>query len=112
MYNGTLTLITQVRPESVEALADLLRVMDHRIEAGEPHPFDGMDCVHFAHWAILGLPPGAAPKRRPLGKCYLLLGVDLCLVGDPPARARLAATVEQFVDGLAARQPSHGAVLF
>jgi hypothetical protein len=112
MFNGTLTLITRIRPEAVEALANLLRVMDHRIEAGEPHPFDGMDSVHFAHWAILGLPPGATPARLPAGKCYLLLGADLCLVGDPPARARLAAIVEQLVDGLAARRTTHGVVLF
>jgi hypothetical protein len=112
MFNGTLTLITQVRPESVEPLARLLQVMDHRIEAGEPHPFDGMESVHFAHWAILGLPPPGAPSSRPAGKCYLLLGADLCLVGDPPRRARLAASVEQLVDGLAARRARPGVALF
>jgi len=112
MFNGTLTLITQVLPESVEALARLLQGMDQRIEAGEPHPFDGMEIVHFAHWAILGLPPRGAPNARPAGKCYLLLGADLCLPGDPPRRARLEATVEQFVAALAARRASPGVALF
>ncbi|HEX8705863.1 MAG TPA: hypothetical protein VF815_43915, partial [Myxococcaceae bacterium] len=108
MFTGTLTLMTPVRPEAVEALAEILRVMDQRIEAGEPHPFDGMESVHFAHWAILGLPPRGAPSSRPVEKCYLLLGADLCLVGDPPRRARLAASVEQFVDGLAAHPARPG----
>jgi len=109
MFNGTLTLITPVRPESIEALADLLRGMDQRIEAGQPHPFEGLDSVQFAHWAILGLPPGGS---RPVGRCYLLLGADLSLLGDPPRRARLAASVEQFVESLAARQATAGVALF
>lgn len=109
MFNGTLTLITPVRPESVEALADLLRVMDQRIEAGEPHPFEGLDSVQFAHWAILGLPPRGS---RPVGRCYLLLGADLSLLGDPPRRARMAASVEQLVDSLAMRRASAGVGLF
>ncbi len=112
MFNATLTLITQVCPESVETLAGILRGMDHRIEAGEPHPFEGMESVHFAHWAILGLPPRGAPRSGPLGKCYLLLGADLCLQGDPPRRARREASVAQFVDGLVARRDSPGVALF
>jgi hypothetical protein len=112
MFNGTLTLITKVRPESVEALAGKLREMDLRIQAGEPHPFEGMESVHFAHWAILGLPPRGAPRSRPAGTCYLLLGADLCLQGAPPSKDRLKASVVRFVDGLVAHRAPPGVALF
>ena len=112
MFNGTLTLITKVRPELVEALAAKLREMDLRIQAGGPHPFEGMESVHFAHWAILGLPPRGAPRSRPAGACYLLLGAELCLQGAPPSRDRLKASVVQLVDGLVAHRARPGVALF
>ncbi|MDY7231485.1 hypothetical protein [Hyalangium rubrum] len=89
IFNGTLTLITQVKPEAVEPLAALLRQLDQEMRTQEAHPFDGLEAIHFAHWSIL--------EHR-----YLLFGADLCLEGAPPGKkARLQACVEQFVATLA-----------
>jgi hypothetical protein len=112
MFNGTLTLVTKVRPERVDALAQRLRRMELSIQVGEPHPFDGVELVHFAHWAILGLPARGA-ARSPTGQaCYLLLGADLCLQGNPPPRDPKKASVEQLVDSLVSHRASPGVALF
>ncbi|MBN1204469.1 MAG: hypothetical protein JXB05_06060 [Myxococcaceae bacterium] len=100
MFNGTLTLITKIRPGAEESLVATLKAVDHRIQAGAPQPFEELEELHFAHWAIMRPPAGSQLPSGAPGSSHLIFGVDLCLPGLPSRRARLRISVEHLVDGL------------
>jgi hypothetical protein len=100
MFNGTLTLITKIRPGAEEQLAATLKAVDQRIQAGVPQIFDALEEIHFAHWAIMGQPGGGKPPVGGAGASHLIFGADLWLPELPSRRAWLRACVEHLVGAL------------
>ncbi|SET72999.1 hypothetical protein [Stigmatella erecta] len=99
MRHGTLTVVTKIHPEAIGSLTAFLKELDRTIQAREPHPFQAIEDLYFAHWGISAGVPWDGQQPAPPEDCYLIFAADLrlsdTLHGKKQVRAALTLLVDQ-----------------
>lgn len=100
MRHGTLTVITKIHPEAIGSLTAFLKGLDRTIQAREPHPFQAIEELYFAHWGISAGVPWDGQQPAPPEDCYLIFAADLRLSDALRGQKQVHAALTLLVDRL------------
>ncbi|SEM65411.1 hypothetical protein SAMN05444354_12099 [Stigmatella aurantiaca] len=100
MRHGTLTVITKIHPEAIGSLTAFLSRLDRTFQAREPHPFQAIEELYFAHWGISAGLPWDGEQPAPPDDCYLIFAADLRLPDTLHGQKQVRAALTLLVDRL------------
>ncbi|MDC0707549.1 hypothetical protein POL68_03620 [Stigmatella sp. ncwal1] len=100
MRHGSLTVITKIHPEAIGSLMAFLQGLDRAFQAREPHLFQDIEELYFAHWGISAGAPWDGQQPGPPEDCYLIFAADLRLPGTFHGQKQVDAALTLLVDRL------------